>query len=425
MVGTDSSLVAAGPAGDSLTDAFVAALREVLRSLVMPIKDLIETYGNDLVGLVLATPYPNAVFHAPTNGPWPDIYSYYWDTMVPLVLTLYGLAVGLVILLESTSHLFSSYHRSKLKKRALAGLFGIPAWWWMAALSLRLMSTLTGFLAPDLSSVTFFEVYTMGTMGLLGVVISLATDFTLFALIALLYLVRYVVLFLYILLMPLLIVFWIPGVGPLQAVANFAQRLAGFYVPFLFMTLPVALLFRLSWVLTDSFDLSMGGFGAWILSLVLPFLAVVSPIVFVWQASALFFIGDRAAQRIESKRATERLASIKRSGQTTVQGSRNFVRGTRADDALSVDTSPDEDRGPRAHRAGRRLRATGSRLRDAVPSRGANHGGSDTQGQSKSSEGTEPSADADGASDPRANDFDTLREDSGTESSTDPPRYIQ
>jgi len=43
--------------------------------------------------------------------------------------------LGIVIFLESTSYLFGSYHRSKLKKRAFSGLLGILSWWWVAALA--------------------------------------------------------------------------------------------------------------------------------------------------------------------------------------------------------------------------------------------------------------------------------------------------
>ena len=110
---------------DGLGDIIIGALTELLRILFSPIRSVIEDHGNALLDLVVGTPHPDSVFSAPTNGPRPNLYSYYWETMVPLSLSLYGLAIGFVILFESTSHLFSSYHRTKLKKRAFPGLLGI------------------------------------------------------------------------------------------------------------------------------------------------------------------------------------------------------------------------------------------------------------------------------------------------------------
>jgi len=443
VVAVDPVFAAPLAATDSLVDIIVEALRTTLRTLFTPIKALIEEFGDDLVALVVETPAPDAVFEPPTNAAWPNLYDYYWTVMLPLALSLYGLAIGIVIFLESTSHLFSSYHRSKLKKRALAGLFGLLSWWWLAAISLRFVSALTGFLVPDLSSVTFFETYSFAAMGLLGVVIALLTDFVLFALVGLIYLVRQVSLYLYVLLMPLLIVFWIPGVGPFGTVANFMKRLAGFYVPFLFMTLPVALLFRLSGLLGDALDPSLGGFGAWLLGLILPFFAVAAPIIFFWQASALFFVADRAAHRIETRRARQRLDSLREGGRKTVRGGRNFMRGTRDKTPLAGRNGGDSEAAtPRAHNAGRRLRDGSHRLRSAVNGRRSDRDGtgpasgsasdtdvdSDTStnadADSNANTNAEAGGDDDGAptDDDRSTDFSNLRE--SRPANDDPPRYI-
>lgn len=111
-----------------LGDIIVGAITELLRILFSPIRTVIQEQGDALLDVVVGTPHPDAVFGAPTNGAWPNLYSYYWETMVPLSLSLYGLSIGLVILFESTSHLFSSYHRTKLKNRAFSGLLGILSW---------------------------------------------------------------------------------------------------------------------------------------------------------------------------------------------------------------------------------------------------------------------------------------------------------
>ncbi len=82
--------------------------------------------------------------------------------------------------------------------------------------------------------------------------------------------------------MPLVIVFWVPGIGPFAPVARLMSRLAGFYVPFLFMTVPIAVLFRLGELLGDSVTVSIGGFGQWLLAIVTPLIAVIAPFVLLW-----------------------------------------------------------------------------------------------------------------------------------------------
>ncbi|NHN48016.1 hypothetical protein G9464_10450 [Halostella sp. JP-L12] len=349
----------------ALADAIVEALTEFIRVLFSPVTSLIETYADDLVRTIVVTPHPNAVFSPPTNGAWGGIYEYYWESIVPLSLMLWALSIGLVIFLESTSYLFSSYHRSKLKKRAVSGLLGILSWWWLAAISLRLISALTGFILPDLSDVTLFETLSFSALGALGVMVTLLTDLTLFVLIALIYYVRQVVLYMFVLLMPLLIVFWIPGVGPFTLVSRFMRRMAGFYVPFLFMTVPVALLFRLGAILGSELELSMGGIGAWLTALVLPFVALATPIVLFWQAGALFFAADRASHRMSKGRARQRVSRTKDRGGTAVRGGRNFARGVQGKAAVDSTGQTKLQNNSRAHAMGSRLHTTRVGLREA------------------------------------------------------------
>ena len=152
----------------SFWDAFVDALEEFLRKLFGPVEAFVETFGNELIHLVVGTPAPNQVFTGPTNGPWPAIYDYYWSAIIPLSLSLYGLMLGIVIFLESTSYLFGSYDRAKLKKRAFTGLLGILSWWWVSALSLRFVDALTGFIVPDLSEISLLQSASFAVLGLLG-----------------------------------------------------------------------------------------------------------------------------------------------------------------------------------------------------------------------------------------------------------------
>jgi hypothetical protein len=320
-----------------------------------------------LLEIVVSTPRPDAVFSQPTNGPWPDIYTYYWEMVVPLALLLWALSIGLMILLESTSHLFSSYHRSKLKKRAFSGLVGILSWWWIGALSLRFTDELASLLLPNLAELTLFDVGSFGAMGVLGLVVSATIDLALFLIIALLYYVRQVVLYLFVLLMPILIAFWVPGVGPLTLLSRFVRRLAGFYVPFLFMTVPVAVLFKLSELLGTSASLSLGGIGQWLVAISTPFVAVVVPFVLFWQAGALFFMAERASHHSSRRLARQRYTRARAVGETSRQAQRNFRRGVRGEPPVRSDGQTLLGGGDsRAYRGGARLASTGRGLRQRL-----------------------------------------------------------
>jgi hypothetical protein len=353
----------------AVADALVDALTGLLELLFTPIRGLIESQANGLLGLLVGTPHPSSVFADPTTLPWTTLHQYYWETMVPLTLMLFGLAVGIVILLESTSHLFSGYHRARLKRRAFVGLMGILSWWWIAAFSLQLADQLARFITPDLSSISLFQTLSFTSIGLLGVIVTLSVDLVLFGLIALIYFTRILVLYGFVLGMPLLIVAWIPGIGPFQFVSALTQRLAGFYVPLLVMTIPVALLFRLGAILGDAATLSLGGIGLWLTALVIPFVAILSPFLLIWQAGATFFIGEQMTRHASQTRFPTRDRGGTEYAKSAAHTGRNAVRGLRDKPAVRRDgqtllrTKPGTatDRG---HRVGSQLRSTTTTLRD-------------------------------------------------------------
>ncbi|QGX93391.1 hypothetical protein EI982_00685 (plasmid) [Haloplanus rallus] len=435
LTGTSPALAQSDDSGDggALGDIIIDAIQELLEILFSPIESVIQSHGDAVLRVVVGTPHPDAVFSQPTNGAWPGIYEYYWQMILPLTLSLYGLSIGLVIFLESTSHLFNGYHRSKLKKRAFAGLLGILSWWWIAALSMRFMDALAGFLVPSVSEISLFQTLSFTGMGVLGTIVALSTNFILFVLIGLIYLARQLALYLFVFLMPLLIVFWIPGVGPFSLVSKFMKKLAGFYVPFLFMTVPVALLFRLGDILGTSFGLSAGEFGAWLTALIIPLVAVASPFILFWQAGALFFIADRAARHVSAQKARGRLSRGRERLQSAKQGGKNFVRGVRDEPAVKsggqyVLNSGDS----RAHATGQRLNTTGSRLREAISDGGGGDGGQGGSGGSGGGSTASTGSGGDGGGNDGSGEFErdeALRDpqprNRNRESRDDPPRYIQ
>ncbi|QPV61551.1 hypothetical protein I7X12_12340 [Halosimplex litoreum] len=434
-----------GDGGGALGNTIVWAIKNALRVLFDPLKTVVQNNANSALSVAIGTPHPNAVFVAPTNNPWTSIYGYFWDVLTPLALLLWALSVGIVIFLESTSYLFSSYHRTKLKRRAFAGLLGILAWWWMDAFARQFTNELAIFLAPDLSNITLFETLSVSGVGALVTAITLSVDFFLIALVILIYFIREVVLYLFTLLMPILIALWIPGVGPFSLVSKFMKRMAGFYVPFLFMTIPVALLFRLGQILGENFGFSVEGLGLWLTALIIPIVAIVSPFVLFWQAGSIFFMAQSASRHASTRRAQSRMGGAKNRAGTVAHGGRNFSRGTQGKAALKPDGQAVFGSGEsRAHAAGSRLNDAGSRLRGALarPSSttaSADTGSSDsTPTQSSSTtKSTDDASDEESASqsaDSRAQDFGALRDPSRTDDTStdrdraaidDEPRYIR
>ncbi|ELZ20861.1 hypothetical protein C475_19718 [Halosimplex carlsbadense 2-9-1] len=368
LIGTVQAQSGGGDGGGgALGETIVWAIKEALRVLFSPIRDLIETYGNDVISIIIGTPHPNSVFNAPSNSSWPDIYVYYFEQIIPLSLLLWSLSIGLVIILESTSYLFSGYHKTKLKRRSLAGLLGILSWWWMDALARQFTNELAIFVAPELSQISFFKAISFSSIGALTTAITLSVDFFLLCLVIAIYFIRIVILYLFTLLMPVIIALWIPGVGPFSLVSKFMKRLSGFYVPFLFMPVPVAFLFRLAQILGQNFGFSTQGLTTWLAALVIPIVAIVSPFVLFWQAGSIFFMAQSASHHASSRRARSRLGSTRNLGESAVHRSRNFVRGTRGKAAIKPDGQAVFSSGSsRAHAAGSRLNDTGSRLRGAL-----------------------------------------------------------
>ncbi|WP_424004765.1 hypothetical protein ACOZ4I_08660 [Haloarcula salina] len=421
--------------GDVFVDSFERFLEKLADSVFGFVGDNVEA----LVDLIVTTPRPDAIFSAPTNGGWPSLYTYHWETMVPLSLLLWTLSLGVVIFLESTSHLFSGYHRTKLKKRAFAGLLGILSWWWLAAISLRFVDGLVEFLVPNLDSIGLFETVSFGAMGVAGMTLAASLDVAVFLVLALIYLVRQMVLYLYVLLVPLVLVFWVPGVGPFAPVARLMSRLAGFYVPFLFMPVPVAVLFRLGELLGESVTLSIGGFGQWLLAIVTPLIAIIVPFVLFWQAGALFFMVDRASQHSSRRRVRDRKERVETTGEQGVLGVKNLRRGLAGQSAIKASGQSVLGSGSsRAHAVGQKAsqakRRLGSRRErsatDSSQTNERNRPGSSENSSDDTSRGEdERTANHDEGdsepSDERGSESEsTDTDESETDSDDDPPRYI-
>jgi hypothetical protein len=194
------------------------------------------------------------------------------------------------------------------------------------------------------------------------------------------------------------------------------KRLAGFYVPFLFMTVPVALFFRIGELLGQSFGLSVSGFTAWLVGLVMPLVAILSPFIIFWQAGAFLFTSERMAHHTSAGLARDRAAKAREGGAKTTQGGRNFSRGLQGQPAIDRDGQTKFRSGDsRAHAAGSRMRGTGSTLHSAYTATSGIAGKTvNARSRSGSSKGRQS-----GSSEDRTQRFDPLRGSRGDASQTD------
>jgi len=293
----------------------------------------------------------------------------------------------------------------------------------MDALARQFTNELSVFLAPDLSSISLFETLSLGGVSALTTAVAYSVDFFLLALVILIYFIREIVLYLFTLLMPILIALWIPGVGPFSLASKFMKRLAGFYIPFLFMTVPVALLFRLGEILGRSFGFSVEGLGLWLTALIIPIVAVVSPFVLFWQAGSIFFMAQSASHHASGRRARSRLGKTRDLGGSAIHRGQNFVRGTRGQAAIKPSGQAVFGSGSsRAHAAGSRLNNTGSRLRGTLRRSSSTDthadGGSTDRSTTSTDDGTTSGDTAEQSDRTEANnrddDFDALRDPSRT-----------
>ena len=190
--------------------------------------------------------------------------------------------------------------------------------------------------------------------------------------VALLYILRHILIYFYTLLVPLLLVAWIPGVGPFRSVTGLVRQAAGLYVPLLLAPVPVALLFRLGLLLGESASFgSLDGFGAWIAALVVPFVAILAPFVLVWQTGRIAAAANMAARNVSRERATARAGRLRDAGGAIADrgargaaGAQNFAQRARGDLVTDATGQSKLDSGDsRAHAAGTRVRRGLGRLR--------------------------------------------------------------
>jgi len=226
----------------SIQGAVKNAIVGLLRELVGVFADWIDILYGIAADYLTKTPHPNNLssFNPPTKGIWTELYAQLYQGKVVILLpTLFSLALGLAMFLN----IFSEKQKKQSIRRAVFAYPLAISWWWFGGWFLKFTNDLANYLVAGASLGGSLEA-SLGT-SLSAVVLGLLVytfGATVILVIIAIYLLRQIAIFAYMVAMPLLLMFWVVPVDPVQ---GWAKSMMGKFVPLVLMTLPTALLLRI------------------------------------------------------------------------------------------------------------------------------------------------------------------------------------
>lgn len=237
----------------------------VIEWVVRNIQALVQGLFEAAVEFIVTTPAPyadgqRALLKRPDNGPWPALYHLYLAQILPIALGVWAV----VVLLVQFTRLFTAtvgdeYRRTRLTRRATFAVLFIIAWWPAGAFALHLADALTLTLAPSgaqmLATVADFRANVGG--GLLVAGLAYLSAGVVAVLLVALFLARYVVIFSFMPLMPIVIALGVIDEGPFKPIAGIAKSIGNLFVPFVFMTLPTAAILLVGYTIQDALETTL------------------------------------------------------------------------------------------------------------------------------------------------------------------------
>jgi hypothetical protein len=307
------------------------------------IADFVQGVIGGVVDMIVGLPVPKhngepAIFQPPTNEPWTELYEKWWTKAVPIGLFIWVLMVAGVFFSQVyISDPSTELKRRELKHRSWKVLFGILGSWAIGSTVLWVANGIILTVAPDGNQVANSLGTFMGNLGSVALVGILVYVFggLLFLWIALLLLVQKAVVFLMMWSLPILIPLAAFDVGPIKPLSKPARGTIDLFFPFIFLTLPMALVLRVGYIVLNGLNegaaaqivLTLSGTNA-LLILGFWILAGVSPL-FVFKETGR--IKDFAAGLLG--------ASVSNNLNETVQDAKN----------QDWNVPPRYDRGPETH----------------------------------------------------------------------------
>lgn len=272
--------------------------KSVLGTILNIITDFVGGIIKFFIDLILGAPVPThnggdpAIVQPPDNQPWKAVYESWKSWAVPLGLLEWLLMViGVMFSQVIVSSQETQLQLREMKHRVWKVLFGIVGSWAIGAIILHVANAITLTVAPTEADVSnnLAVLIGQGQAVSIGAVLMYIFGATIFIFVLLMILVRTAVVFIFMWGLPVLLPLAAMNVGPLEIISRPARGLIDMFIPFAFMTLPMALCLKVGFVVVNGLNTNLvASAGMWLTNMngmiILGFwiIAAVSPL-FVFQ----------------------------------------------------------------------------------------------------------------------------------------------
>jgi hypothetical protein len=237
-------------------------MNSVIGWILTMVADFVQGIITWIVNAIVGTPVPKhngqpAIFQPPTNQPWKGIYESWLTFALPLGLVEWALMVlGILFSNVYISDPATELKRRELKHRSWKVLFAVLGSWAIGATILHIANGITLTVAPDGELIAKNLGVFAGNMQAVGLAAILVWLFggVLFLFILLLILAKYAVVFTLMWALPVLLPLAAFNVGPVAQLSKPARGLIDMFIPFAFLTLPMALVLRVCYVVVTSLN---------------------------------------------------------------------------------------------------------------------------------------------------------------------------
>jgi hypothetical protein len=198
-----------------------------------------------------------ALFQKPANQPWTGLYESWKTEAMPMGFLIWVLMLaGILFTQVFTSDPSTALKLRELRSRAWKVLFGILGSWAIGAAILFVVNSLILTIAPNGSDIASNFAVFGGSVGAAGAAGLLVWFFegVLFLFIVLLLLAQKAMVFIMMWSLPVLIPLAAIDVGPVKYISKPARGIIDMFIPFIFMTLPMALVLRVGYEVVNALN---------------------------------------------------------------------------------------------------------------------------------------------------------------------------
>ncbi|WP_435078583.1 hypothetical protein [Halococcus sp. AFM35] len=248
--------------GGFIDSAMCEAKNALFGWVIGGVVDFVQGIISGVVNVIVGTPVPKhngqpAFFQQPTNQPMKGVYNSWLTFSMPLGIILWMLMMlGILFSQVFISGSSDELKRQEMKSRSWKVLLGVLGSWAIGAAILHLSNGITLAVAPDGKDIASNLAVFVGNVGAAGAAGLLLWFFEgiLFLFILLLVLSKYAVVFVMMWSLPILLPLAAFNVGPLKLLSKPARGIIDMFIPFVFLTLPMALVLRVGYVVVNSMN---------------------------------------------------------------------------------------------------------------------------------------------------------------------------